>query len=112
MKKRGRGRPRKSTYKGRKREKSTNRVVTTKLLGYCKCGFVINRLDFESVYVFVCPGCGERQRRKDLKKEGKREIYESKKEYLEGFINAKHIDMPPTRDNIPSDILKKFEDNE
>jgi len=129
MKKRGRGRPRKIKskikvikYKKRGRPRKIKKAIKKevvieipikkyKFLGYCKCGFMISKNDFESKFIFTCPSCGNRQRKKQLLQEMQKEKYTNKKDYLEHTINAQHIDMPANREDVPPEIFKTVEED-
>ena len=110
--KRKRGRPRKIKVKQPKVEEPKSDVKTHKFMGFCKCNFMITKNDFESKFIFTCPSCSKRQRMKDLKKESSLEKYTSRRDYVEHTVNAEHHDSLPLNDNVPDELLKKFNEED
>jgi hypothetical protein len=64
-------------------------------IGYCnRCFTIISSLDLESPQIFNCLSCGKRANINKLKKEVKREKYESKKEYLATVHSCYNYEAP------------------
>lgn len=96
MKKR-RGRPKKVVEPNEVLPPS--KVIKAKFLGYCKCSFMICTSELVSKFIFECPSCGKTARVKALKKENGNTRPLSKKEYLDGNINASYHEMLPLNDH-------------
>jgi len=79
-----------------------------KILGYCKCGSIIGTMDFITKFIYKCPKCSVRARKKELSSSGKKEEYANKKDYMEHTLNAEFHDMPPLSDELdPKDVKVK-----
>jgi len=103
-----RGRPKGSTKKVRvekvRVEVRCRKSPKRTYLGDCSCGVMIMGADKVSSKMYICPGCEKKKFLSRLKKKGKVQKFENKKEYFASTINIEHHDMPPMVDAI--DISK------
>jgi len=76
-----------------------SKVKRFKFLGYCKCHTLISNNELVSKFIYVCPGCGKRNRLKKLSKVLLNDQPKSRKEFYSNVPKGSSFESLPLNDH-------------